>query len=209
MRDAEIFSQLRSAMLSPWGDSVATADEQCYNRSKSGLWVTTQSSNSRRLPDRRMGVATARPSASVPQATWRTTILAVGRFGGWSTLDAKHNQPTARAPQQTRFQWLVIFTSHPSAIGACRIVGWAWRQPARLRAYRKPRGVRPSSQSVGLADGVLERRSTLDAKHNQPTARAPQQTRFQWLVIFTNHPAATPTKYGGTSGSQSHARHRA
>ena len=31
---------------------------------------------------RRMGVATARPSASVLQSLWRTVVLAVGRFGG-------------------------------------------------------------------------------------------------------------------------------
>ena len=33
------------------------------------------------LPGRRMGVATARPSVSVRLATWRTNVLAVGRFG--------------------------------------------------------------------------------------------------------------------------------
>ena len=33
---------------------------------------------------RRMGVATARPSVSVLQTHWRTVVLAVGRFGGGS-----------------------------------------------------------------------------------------------------------------------------
>ena len=34
------------------------------------------------LHDRRMGVATARPSISVRQAPWPANVLAVGRFGG-------------------------------------------------------------------------------------------------------------------------------
>ena len=58
------------------------------------------------MPGRRMGVATARPSASVTQTHEPANVLAVGRFGEevvWCLREkqpAKHTQPTTRAAKQ-------------------------------------------------------------------------------------------------------------
>ena len=86
------------------------------------------------------------------------------------------------------------------AAQACMIVGWAWRQPARPSAYGKHHGLRTSSQSGGLAEEDLEHRNAFDAKHTQPTPRAPHSCPIYFSCASTTRKPRVFHRVSGGTG---------
>ena len=63
------------------------------------------------------------------------------------------------------------------------LAGWGWRQRVGLSACGRRWGVCAPWQSVGLAEGVVEHKKVVGAKHNQPTSGAAGDLRSFLMIV--------------------------